>query len=182
MGIFPMGEEDGSVAWFEASPRAIMPIELSTSSINISRSLKQIINKGAFEIRVNTAFEKVIYECSQRESTWINELIMLAYTELHHRGYAHSIEAWQDNKLVGGLYGVSYKGAFFGESMFHKTSNASKICVVNLYEILKKNKYILLDIQMMTSHFEKFGAIEISKRVYLEILDRAMNKKCEFKY
>ena len=182
MGIFPMGEEDGSIAWFEASPRAILPIELPQSYINISRSLKQVLNKNVFEIRVNSAFEKVIYECSQRESTWINEIIMVAYTELYHRGYAHSIEAWVNDKLVGGLYGVAYKGAFFGESMFYKNNNASKVCVVKLYELLKKNKFILLDIQMITPHFEKFGAIEISKRAYLEILERAMNVKCDFKY
>ena len=182
MGIFPMGEEKGTIAWFEASPRAIMPVELSTSGINISRSLKQVINKSEFNIKINTAFEKVIYECAQRESTWINELIMTAYTELYHRGYAHSIEAWKGNKLVGGLYGVAYKGAFFGESMFYKENNASKVCVVKLYELLKKNKYILMDIQMMTPHFEKFGAIEISKRAYLEILERAMDKKCKFSY
>jgi leucyl/phenylalanyl-tRNA--protein transferase len=106
MGIFPMGEDEKTIAWFEASPRAIMPIELANSGINISRSLNQVINKGIFKIKVNTAFEKVIYECAQRESTWINELILIAYSELHHRGYAHSIEAWQDNKLVGGLYGL----------------------------------------------------------------------------
>jgi leucyl/phenylalanyl-tRNA--protein transferase len=182
MGIFPMGEDEKTIAWFEASPRAIMPIELAGSNLNVSRSLKQVINKSTFNIKVNTVFEKVIYECSLRESTWINELILVAYTELHHRGYAHSIEAWQDNKLVGGLYGVAYKGAFFGESMFYKENNASKVCVVKLYEILKNNKYILMDIQMMTPHFEKFGAIEISKRAYLEILERAMDVKCEFKY
>lgn len=182
MGIFPMGEDSHTIAWFEASPRAIVPVELTSSQINISRSLKQVINKNAFEIRINTAFEKVIYECSLRDSTWINSLIMTAYTELHHRGYAHSVEAWQDGKLAGGLYGVAYKGAFFGESMFYKANNASKVCVVKLYEMLKSNKYILFDIQMMTSHFEKFGAVEISKRAYLEILERAMNVKCEFKY
>lgn len=182
MGIFPMGEVDGSISWFEASPRAIMPIELAKSDINISRSLKQVIAKETFEIRINTAFEKVILECSKRKSTWINDLVLIAYTDLHHKGYAHSVEAWQDNRLVGGLYGVSYRGAFFGESMFHKVNNASKVCVVKLYEMLKKNKYILLDIQMITPHFEKFGAIEISKRAYLEILERALNVKCEFKY
>lgn len=175
-----MGEDENSIAWFEASPRAIMPLELSSSSINISRSLKQVINKNTFELRIDTAFEKVIYECSKRESTWINRIIMTAYTELHHRGYAHSVEAWQDGELAGGLYGVAYKGAFFGESMFYKVNNASKVCVVKLYELLKANKYILFDIQMMTPHFEKFGAVEISKRAYLEILERAMNIKCDF--
>lgn len=182
MGIFPMGEDAESIAWFEASPRAIMPVDLETSGLNITRSLKQVLNKNIYEIRVDTAFEKVIYECSLRDSTWINSTIMTAYTELFHRGYAHSVEAWENEKLAGGLYGVAYKGAFFGESMFYRANNASKVCVVKLYEILKKNKFILFDIQMMTPHFEKFGAIEISKRSYLEILERAMDIKCEFKY
>lgn len=181
MGIFPMGEEDGTVAWYEASPRAIMPVELPSSCINISRSLKQVINKRTFEIKIDTAFREVIKCCSQRDSTWINPLILDAFNDLHKRGYAHSVEAWQNGELVGGLYGVAYKGAFFGESMFRKVSNASKVCVIKLYEILKVNKFVLLDIQMMTSHFSSFGAVEISKRAYLEILDRAMNVICEFK-
>jgi leucyl/phenylalanyl-tRNA--protein transferase len=181
MGIFPMGEEDGTVAWYEASPRAIMPVELPSTDLNISRSLKQVLRKNSFELKVDTAFNEVIACCADRDSTWINDLIKNAYIDLHKRGYAHSVEAWQDNELVGGLYGVSYKGAFFGESMFRKVNNASKVCVVKLYEILKENKFVLLDIQMMTSHFSSFGAVEISKRAYLEILGRAMNANCEFK-
>lgn len=176
-----MGEEDGQIAWYEASPRAIMPVELESSQIKISRSLKQVLSKNQFEIKYNTAFSEVIRCCADRDSTWINDLITNVYIDLCRRGYAHSIEAWQNEELVGGLYGVAYKGAFFGESMFHKVSNASKVCVVKLYEILKQNGFILLDIQMMTSHFKSFGAIEISKRAYLEILDRAMNITCEFK-
>ncbi len=170
MGIFPMGEGDDSIAWFEASPRAIMPVELEKSSLKISRSLRQVITKNTFKVTVDKAFEKVIIECSKRDETWINSLIMNAYTDLHYKGFAHSIEAWSNGKLAGGLYGVAYKGAFFGESMFFRESNASKVCVVKLYEILKQNGYILFDIQMMTPHFEKFGAIEVSKRAYLEIL------------
>jgi leucyl/phenylalanyl-tRNA---protein transferase len=181
MGIFPMGEENGQIAWYEASPRAIMPVELESSSLRVTRSLKQVLSKNQFAIKYNTAFSEVIRCCADRDSTWINDLITNAYIDLCRRGYAHSIEAWQNGELVGGLYGVAYKGAFFGESMFHKVSNASKVCVVKLYEILKQNGFILLDIQMMTSHFKSFGAIEISKRAYLEILDRAMNVTCEFK-
>jgi len=180
LGIFPMGEEDGSISWYETSPRAILPIELQNSNIHIPRSLSQVIKKNTFEIKIDSAFEQVLHCCADRNSTWINELIMNSYIELHRRGYAHSIEAWQKGKLVGGLYGVQYKSAFFGESMFHKVSNASKAAVVKLYEILKRNKFILFDIQMMTSHFETFGAIEISKRSYLEILDRAMSVKRDF--
>lgn len=184
MGIFPMGNEDGSVAWYEASPRAIVPIENPGTGLKIPRSLKQILNKDVFEFRIDTAFEEVIKGCASRDNTWINDAIINSYSELHKRRYAHSIEAWskEDGKLAGGLYGVAYKGAFFGESMFHKKSNASKAAVVKLYEILKVNKFVLLDIQMITPHLESLGAIEISKGAYLEILDKAMSAKCEFKY
>lgn len=182
VGIFPMGDdEDGTISWYEASPRAIMPIEMKSSDINIPRSLKQVINKNIFKITVDKAFEEVIDACSGRLSTWINSLIKKAYMELFNNGYAHSIEAWHEGKLAGGLYGVAYKGAFFGESMFRRKDNASKVAVVRLYEILKKNKFILFDIQMITAHFKTFGAIEISRRAYLEILERAMEVSREFK-
>jgi leucyl/phenylalanyl-tRNA---protein transferase len=181
MGIFPMGNENDTISWYETSPRAILPIELPTSNIKIPRSLSQVLKKNIFEIRIDTSFEKVMLLCADRESTWINKLILNAFVDLHKRGLAHSVEAWESGKLVGGLYGVAYKGAFFGESMFHLVSNASKAAVVSLYKILKKNNYILFDIQMMTSHFELMGAIEISKKGYLEILDRAMEVERVFK-
>jgi leucyl/phenylalanyl-tRNA--protein transferase len=182
MGIFPMGDEDGSISWYETSPRAILPIELLSHKIHIPRSLSTILKKNVFEIRVDTAFEKVIRFCAQRESTWINGLIVKAFTELFEKGYAHSVESWNEGKLVGGLYGVAYKGAFFGESMYYSVSNASKAAVVKLYEILKKNRFILLDIQMMTPHFKTFGAVEVSKNDYHKVLERAMNTEREFKY
>lgn len=181
-GIFPMGgDEDGTISWFEASPRAIMPLERPAGSINIPRSLKQVINKNIFKITVDKDFTAVINECAKRPSTWINSLIIKAYSDLHEQGYAHSVEAWKEGKLAGGLYGVAYKGAFFGESMFHRVPNASKVAVVKLFEILKKNKFIMLDIQMMTSHLKALGAVEIPKRAYLEILERAMEAEREFK-
>jgi leucyl/phenylalanyl-tRNA--protein transferase len=180
LGIFPMGEDDGSISWYETSPRAILPVELQSSNIHITRSLNRVLKKDIFEIKIDTDFEQVINSCSGRSNTWINRLIMDAYCELFDKGYAHSIEAWQDGELAGGLYGVAYNGAFFGESMFYKINNASKVSVVKMYETLKKNKYVLCDIQMMTPHFETFGAIEISKRAYLEILERAMTMKCAF--
>lgn len=182
LGIFPMGDDDGSISWYETSPRAILPIELPTSSIHIPRSLSQIIKKSTFEFRVDVSFGRVMAYCAERETTWINGLIMDAYTELFKKGFAHSIEAWSEGRLAGGLYGVAYKGAFFGESMFYLKSNASKAAVVKLYEILKNNKYILLDIQMMTGHFKSFGAIDISKNDYQKILERAMRAEREFKY
>lgn len=177
-----MGEEDGSIAWYEASPRAVMPVGIPGADINISRSLKQVIKKNLFEIKIDTAFEQVLEHCARRENTWINDMIRSAYTELYENGYAHSVEAWKDGKLAGGLYGVAYRGAFFGESMFRNVDNASKVCVVELYRILQENEYILFDIQMMTSHFEQFGAVEISKRKYLDLLEKAMGVKRGFKY
>lgn len=180
LGIFPMGEEDNLISWYETSPRAIMPIELPTSGIKIPRSLTQVINKNIFKVKIDSAFGKVIRSCTNRETTWINNLIINAYEELFEMGYAHSVEAWHEGKLVGGLYGVAYKGAFFGESMFYNMSNASKVAVVKLYEILKKNNFILFDIQMMTPHFESLGAIEVSKRGYHEILERAIEAERKF--
>jgi leucyl/phenylalanyl-tRNA--protein transferase len=181
MGIFPMGEDDGSISWYETTPRAILPIELQTSSLKIPRSLAQVIKKNEFKIKIDTAFDKVIRHCAQRETTWINNLIIKAFIELFEHGYAHSVEAWLGGELAGGLYGVAYKGAFFGESMFYLVSNASKLAVVKLYEILKKNKYILLDIQMMTPHFKTMGAVDISKNDYHKILERAMSIERNFR-
>jgi leucyl/phenylalanyl-tRNA--protein transferase len=177
-----MGDDDGSISWYETNPRAILPIELSTSNIHLTRSLSQILKKKIYETRIDSQFDSVIRLCSLRESTWINQLIIKAYTELFNKGYAHSVESWYEDRLVGGLYGVAYKGAFFGESMFYVKSNASKVAIVKLYEILKINKFILLDIQMMTSHFKKFGAVDISKKGYLEILERAMGVERNFKW
>lgn len=182
MGIFPMGEDDGSISWYETSPRAILPIEPPAGAIHIPRSLLQVIKKNVFEVRIDTSFDRVITYCAERETTWINGLIMDAYTELFKKGFAHSVEAWYKGKLAGGLYGVAYKGAFFGESMFYLMSNASKFAVVKLYEILKNNKYVLLDIQMMTEHFKSFGALDVSKNDYHKILERAMRQEREFKH
>lgn len=180
-GIFPMGEDENSINWFEANPRAILPIELPSSKLHITRSLSQVLKKNHFHIKIDTAFGDVIRSCAKRHNTWINKLIINTYEDLFIKGYAHSVEAWKGKQLVGGLYGVALRGAFFGESMFHTESNASKVCVVKLYEILKRNNYILLDIQMMTPVLKTFGAVEISKRAYKEILKRAMKEEREFK-
>lgn len=177
-----MGDADGSVGWYESSPRAILPIELPTSGLHIPRSLSQVLKKNSFELRIDTHFENVIGACAARDSTWINYLIVNTYLDLFNRGYAHSIEAWQENKLVGGLYGVAYMGAFFGESMFRTADNASKFAVVKLYELLKENNFVLFDIQMMTPLFETLGAINISKKDYHHILERAMKLPRKFRY
>lgn len=176
-----MGNDAYTISWFESSPRAVISLE-KDKNFKISRSLKQVIKKNIFTIKFNNDFKGIINECANREDTWINRLIINAYCELHKRGYAHSIEAYHGSKLAGGLYGVAYRGAFFGESMFYKVSNASKVCVVKLYEILMKNNYILWDIQMMTPHFKRFGAKEISKKDYLELLDKALAENRKFIY
>jgi len=181
-GIFPMGnaEDDNkeSITWFEANPRAILPLN---KDLNITRSLQQVINKGSFKIQIDRRFEDVIEECSNRETSWINELIKGAYIELHKLGYAHSVEAYFEGELVGGLYGVAVRGAFFGESMFYKKSNASKAAAVKLFEILKKNNFQLLDIQMMTPVYKSFGARHISKAKYMDMLEKALDMSCTFK-
>lgn len=177
-GIFPMGNDDESITWYEANPRAILPLD---KPLNVNRSLKQILSKNIFEIKLNSKFTEVMEECAARETTWINELIIDAYTQLHRMGYAHSVEAYSEGKLTGGLYGVAINGVFFGESMFFKKSYASKVSVVKLYDILTKNNFRLLDIQMMTDVFKSFGAEHITKNKYLKELEKALQKKCEFK-
>jgi leucyl/phenylalanyl-tRNA--protein transferase len=179
-GIFPMGNENGTVSWYEADPRAVIPLETDEQELRISRSLRQVINKNIFEIKHNTDYDTVIRHCAEREFTWINELIIDAFSVLHKMGFGHSVEAWKDGELAGGLYGIAFRGAFFGESMFYKENNASKVCVVKLFEILKKNKFLLFDIQMMTPHFKSLGAIEIGKEDYFEHLDRAMSLERDF--
>jgi leucyl/phenylalanyl-tRNA---protein transferase len=181
-GIFPMGDSDNTVDWYEAEPRAIVPIKTPADRLNISRSLKQVIKKNIFKIKINTAFAEVISKCAERQETWINKIIINVYTELNKLGYAYSVEAWREEKLAGGLYGVVLRGAFFGESMFHIEPNASKVCVVKLYEVLKQNKFKLFDIQMMTSVFKSFGAVYISKSEYQKELSDAMKVSKKFEY
>jgi len=177
-GIFPMGNDDESITWYEANPRAVLPLN---KPLNINRSLKQVLSKNIFELKINSKFPEVIEECAKRDTTWINDLIIDAYVQLHRMGFAHSVEAYYEGELAGGLYGVAINGAFFGESMFFKKSYASKVAVVKMYDILAKNGFHLLDIQMMTDVFKSFGAEHISKVKYLKELDIALKIKCEFK-
>jgi len=180
-GYFPLGDEDGLVSWFDHTPRAIVPI--TENGLNVSRSLKQVINKNTYEILIDTDFYAVINSCAELHGdTWITKEIVKLYLELFNKGFAHCIEAYKDGKLVGGLYGVAYRSAFFGESMFHVKDNASKVCVVKLYEILLKNKYKLFDIQMTTPVFESFGCVEISKEEYVPLLKNALLHNAAFQY
>lgn len=179
-GIFPMSEVDGSLYWYAPDPRAIIPIE----TYHIPHSLKSVINKNTFELRLNHDFEGVMRGCALprglHKETWISEEIIAAYTELHRLGFAHSVETYIDNSLVGGLYGVAIGGAFFGESMFHTVSNSSKVAFHYLLSILKTQGFELLDTQFINDNVKRFGAIEISKNDYQELLARAIGKKSHF--
>lgn len=179
-GIFPMADEDGTIYWYDPDPRAILPLE----SFHIPRSLARRMRKGGFEIRVDTAFRAVITACAQpspeRETTWISPEIIEAYCELHELGFAHSVETWIAGQLAGGLYGVSLGGLFAGESMFSRITDSSKIALVYLVERLRQGGFELLDIQFMTEHLRRFGAIEISRQEYKARLARALPVWAQF--
>ena len=171
LGVFPMAMEDGEIGWFSPDPRAILPLK----EFHVPQTLKRVARKKVFEIRIDISFTQVMQECARRPETWINDEIIASYTRLHELGHAHSIEAWQNGQLAGGLYGVSIGGAFFGESMFHHIRDASKIALLALVEHLRAQKFVLLDTQWLTPHLQKFGAIEISRTQYLHLLNSAVN-------
>jgi leucyl/phenylalanyl-tRNA--protein transferase len=170
-GVFPMAMEGGEIEWFSPNPRAILPLD----KFHIPNTLERVVRKKSFEIRLNTSFAEVMRECAQRPETWINDEIIESYTRLHQLGHAHSVESWQDDELVGGLYGVAIGGAFFGESMFHHVRDASKIALLALVEHLRERRFTLLDTQWLTPHLAKFGAIEIARPQYLHFLNTAVN-------
>ena len=182
LGIFPMSEsfDDPKIYWINPKKRGIIPIK----DFKISKSLKKEIKKNKFKITINKNFNKVITNCAKktknRPKTWINKKIIDSYSNLHEIGHAHSIEAWFQNKLVGGLYGVSLGSAFFGESMFSTMSNASKICLVYLIANLNKKGFTLLDTQFVNPYLKKLGAIEISRKKYLKILGNSLKKNIDF--
>ncbi len=173
-GIFPMADEDGTIYWYDPDPRAILPLE----SFHVPRSLVRRIRRGGFEVRVDTAFRTVITACAEpasgRESTWISPGIIEAYCELHQLGFAHSVETWIDDQLAGGLYGVTLGGLFAGESMFSRVTDSSKIALVYLIKRLRQRGFYLLDVQFMTDHLRRFGAIEIPRSEYKARLARAL--------
>ena len=171
LGVFPMAMEDDSIEWFSPDPRGIIPLD----SFHLPHAARRAWEQRKFEIKIDTAFADVIRECAKREETWINREIVASYERLHALGHAHSLEVWQNGKLAGGLYGVAIGGAFFGESMFHHVTNASKIALAALVERLRARKFILLDTQWLTPHLVQFGAIEIPRVQYLLLLDRALN-------
>jgi len=170
-GYFPMAESKESVIlWHSPDPRAIIPLD----KIKMPRSVRQSIKKEGFKFRIDTAFRQVIEACSQRDDTWISQEIIDSYVILHSAGYAHSVETYKGDSLVGGLYGVALGGAFFGESMFTSVSNASKAAFYHLTNHLIENGFILLDTQFINEFTESLGAVEIPKVQYLNILKIAV--------
>lgn len=175
-----MADSDGTLYWYSPDPRAIIPID----TYKPPKSLRAVINKNLFEIRIDHDFRAVMEACSQprrdSEDTWISDEIIDAYTSLHQMGFAHSVEAYLDDRLVGGLYGVSIGAAFFGESMFYTEPNASKVAFNYLMELLRKQKFELLDTQFINDNVRRFGAIEISKGEYMRKLKKAISRKARF--
>lgn len=177
VGIFPMADDDGTLQWFAPDPRAI--IELTT--FKPSRSLRQRMKRGELTVTVDQRFDTVMRCCANRpDGTWISEEIIEAYCALHDLGYAHSVETMLEDRLVGGLYGVTIGGAFFGESMFHLETDASKVALAKLVERLKDRDYVLLDVQFMTDHLRRHGAVEISRQAYEQRLADAIPRRCQF--
>jgi leucyl/phenylalanyl-tRNA--protein transferase len=170
LGVFPMAMEDGAIEWFSPDPRGILPLD----RFHIPHGLARVLRKRAFDIRINVSFTEVMRRCARRDETWINEEIIASYTRLHQLGYAHSVEAWQDGRLAGGLYGVSVGGAFFGESMFHDVTDASKVALAALVDRMRAKQFMLLDMQWLTPHLTQFGGAEISRRQYMYLLARAV--------
>jgi leucyl/phenylalanyl-tRNA--protein transferase len=176
-GYFPMADsKTGEIHWYSPDPRTIFDL----NEFHIPRSLKLILKKQEFENRINTRFEEVMRACAEREETWISETIIQSYLKLHQRGLAHSVETWNNGILVGGLYGVAIRGAFFGESMFSRMRDSSKIALVHLVQILKERGFMLLDTQYLTPHLQKFGAREIGRSEYMIRLEKSLTITCSF--
>ena len=176
-GIFPMADpRTGRIDYYSPDPRAVLPLD----DFHVPKSLARVAKSGVFELRSDTAFERVIRACAEprpdRRETWLDERLIEPYLELHRAGFAHSVEAWRDGELVGGLYGVHLGGAFFGESMFSRPErggrDSSKLCLVELVERLRAGGFRLLDTQFKTAHLARFGCVEISRKSYLARLRR----------
>lgn len=172
-GVFPMGMDDGTIGWFSPDPRAIVPLD---DRFHVPARLRRVLRSGRFRTTVNEQFERVMRACAvdREDGTWITEEIVESYVYLHHLGHAHSLEVWQGRELAGGLYGVQIGAAFFGESMFHVVTDASKVALVTLVERLRAQEFLLLDTQWTTPHLERFGALEIPREDYLKQLAQAV--------
>ncbi len=169
-----MADHFGRIRWYAPDPRAI----LEHRNLHVSRSLRAILRKHVYEVRMDTDFEMVMRRCAEREDTWINESFISSYTQLHYAGLAHCVEAWKNGELVGGLYGVALGGAFMGESMFSRATDASKVCLVALVEHLKARGYVLHDVQFWTPHLATLGVTEIPRKQYERRLREALRLGC----
>lgn len=169
-GVFPMAEE-GEILWFSPKFRGIIPLD---ERFHVSKGLKRALRKRPFEVRRDTDFEGVMRACGERSETWIDETILASYAGLFEKGYAHSVECWDDEGLQGGLYGVRLGRCFFGESMFSRKNDASKIALVHLVGWLRNEGAVLLDTQWMTDHLRQFGGYEVPREEYLEMLEEAL--------
>jgi leucyl/phenylalanyl-tRNA---protein transferase len=181
-GWFPMAVDHGEIRWYSPDPRGVIPLD----TFHVPSRLARVIRRGNFSIAVNREFERVMRACAEADrndddpGTWISEEIIESYVELHRLGLAHSVETWQEDRLVGGLYGVALGGAFFGESMFHHATDASKVALAALVERMRTRGFTLLDIQWVTPHLEQFGAVEISRGKYLQLLAQALPIEATF--
>jgi leucyl/phenylalanyl-tRNA--protein transferase len=181
-GIFPMGEsaDDPELFWVDPRRRGILPLD----GFHVPKRLRRVIKQGGFEIRCDSAFEEVIHGCAEatekRPNTWINDEIVRLYAGLFARGAAHSVETWRGDTLVGGLYGVAIGAAFFGESMFSRAADASKIALVHLAARLRLGGYRLLDTQFLTPHLAQFGGVEITRARYHRLLAEALAYRASF--
>lgn len=181
-GVFPMAEarDDPELFWIDPEHRGILPLD----NFHLPRRLKRTIKAEPFEVRIDTSFRQVMMACAEsgeaREGTWINDQIIALYSELFARGHAHSVECWQEGRLVGGLYGVSLGAAFFGESMFSRETDASKVALVYLVARLRFGGFKLLDTQFVTTHLQQFGTIEISRDAYRARLREAVVETADF--
>lgn len=181
-GVFPMAEEadNPEIFWVRPEKRGIIPLE----AFHVSHSLRKTVRRGLFDIRYDTDFQGVIDGCASgngdRARTWINQPIREAYGQLFELGYCHTVEAWRDGRLVGGLYGIALGSAFFGESMFSRERDASKVCLVHLVGRLIEKDFTLLDTQFTTDHLERFGAVEVPRRQYQKMLETALAQPANF--
>ncbi len=175
-GAFPMADETGEIDWYQPKTRTIIPID----NYNVPRSLKKFMQSCDFEYRYNENIIQVIRNCADREETWITEELINAYKDLEDIGFLHSVEVFEKNRLVGGLYGIAIEGAFFGESMFSDKSQASKSALVKLLERLNEKQFAILDVQFTNPHLEMFGAKEINFEDYNDLLRRAYERDVSF--
>ena len=174
-GVFPMAEE-GEILWFSPLQRGVIPLD---EKFHIPHGLARSLKREPYELRIDTAFREVMEQCGRREETWIDPVIVDSYCQLHELGFAHSVECWDEDGLQGGLYGVAIGNVFFGESMFSKKADASKIALVHLVEWLRGRGAMLLDTQWMTDHLRQFGGVEVPREEYLKLLDEALREMGE---